>query len=375
MRRLRVLHVYRTYYPDPPGGLQEAIRQIAFATKAHGFDSQIYTLSKKPVPIVCRRSEGVVIRSRSWIELASCDLGGVGAFALFSKLAKRADIIHYHFPWPFADLLHMLVRSTAPAVMTYHSDIIRQRWLGALYAPLMHHTLSKMAAVVATSPAYAQTSPILVDNKLKERVHIIPLGIDEHTYSQQADENILSRLGLKDKEVFFLFIGVLRYYKGLLTLMHAATEVGVNVVIAGTGPQANELNKWIADLKLKNVLLAGRVSDAEKTALLRRCHALVMPSHLRSEAFGMALVEAAMFGKPMISCEIGTGTSFVNINGQTGFVVPPENPRALAVAMNIMLSDKVLAREFGVAARIRYEKYFSGSSMGQAYADLYRNAL
>jgi len=259
--------------------------------------------------------------------------------------------------------------------MTYHSDIIRQRWLGALYAPLMHHTLSKMAAVVATSPAYAQTSPILVDNKLKERVHIIPLGIDEHTYSQQADENILSRLGLKDKEVFFLFIGVLRYYKGLLTLMHAATEVGVNVVIAGTGPQANELNKWIADLKLKNVLLAGRVSDAEKTALLRRCHALVMPSHLRSEAFGMALVEAAMFGKPMISCEIGTGTSFVNINGQTGFVVPPENPRALAVAMNIMLSDKVLAREFGVAARIRYEKYFSGSSMGQAYADLYRNAL
>jgi rhamnosyl/mannosyltransferase len=99
---------------------------------------------------------------------------------------------------------------------------------------------------------------------------------------------------------------------------------------------------------------------------------LVLPSHLRSEAFGMVLVEAAMIGKPMISCEINTGTSFVNADGETGFVVEPGSPRALAEAMSRLLEDEALALQMGQAARRRYEQLFSGAALGQAYARLYR---
>jgi glycosyltransferase involved in cell wall biosynthesis len=164
----------------------------------------------------------------------------------------------------------------------------------------------------------------------------------------------------------------LRYYKGVHFLIEAAKRLNARVVIVGSGPEGDGLRKLAADAGAKNVLFAGHVSDAEKVALLKRCRALVLPSHLRSEAYGMVLVEAAMFGRPQISCEIGTGTSFVNSHEETGFVVPPQDPAALAAAMNALLADDALADRLGAAARLRYERLFSGPALGQAYAALYR---
>jgi rhamnosyl/mannosyltransferase len=102
---------------------------------------------------------------------------------------------------------------------------------------------------------------------------------------------------------------------------------------------------------------------------------LALPSHLRSEAFGMVLVEAEMYAKPMVCCEVGSGTSFVNVHGETGYVVPPESPVELASAINALLSDPILAAQMGSAARSRYERLFSGQALGRAYADLYREVL
>jgi rhamnosyl/mannosyltransferase len=87
----------------------------------------------------------------------------------------------------------------------------------------------------------------------------------------------------------------------------------------------------------------------------------------------MVLVEAAMFSKPMISCEIGTGTSYVNADGETGIVVSPESPAELARAMNHLIEDKALAQRYGQAARLRYERMFSGEALGKAYAALYQD--
>ena len=122
-------------------------------------------------------------------------------------------------------------------------------------------------------------------------------------------------------------------------------------------------------------MFAGQVSETEKVALLRQCRALVLPSHVRSEAFGMVLVEAAMFRKPMVCCEVGSGTSFVNKHEETGFVVPPESPHDLAMACNNLLNDKAAAIRMGVKARARYKKLFSGVALGRAYADLYREVV
>ena len=367
-----VLHVYRTYFPDPTGGLQEAIRQIALATGAEGVANTIFTLSPQPQPALLLRPEARVVRSRSWMAPASCDIGGVESFKTFARLAGEADVLHHLFPWPFADVLHALTRPDKPMVLTYISDVVRQRWLGTAYAPLMWHTLKQARVIVANSPAYARTSPVLSHPDICDKVRVIPLGIEESSYPMQGDDTIFNRLGLMAEEPYFLFIGVLRYYKGLHFLLRAAKNLGSKIVIAGTGPEGAKLEALAASEGTGNVIFTGHVSDAEKVELLKRCRALVLPSHLRSEAYGMVLVEAAMFGRPLISCEIGTGTSFINAHEETGFVVEPESPAALTLAMNTLLDDDALASEMGKAARRRYEKLFSGPALGRAYASLFR---
>jgi len=372
---VKVVHVYRTYFPDPPGGLQEAIRQIALSTRARGVEVRVLTLSPTPEPENIEFAEGRVVRAKSWAAPASCDLGGLDALMKYRKMADWADVVHFHFPWPFADLLHLIAGKNKPTVMTYHSDIVRQKALGAVYAPLMRRTLRSMSAVVATSPTYARTSETLASCVSKERLHAIPLGIvDYRDESRPANalRDIEQRLGLGQGEPYFLSLGVLRYYKGLHTLIEAARHVNAKIVIAGSGPERERLAALAQQNGATNVIFAGQVTHAEKVALLNGCRALVLPSHLRSEAFGMVLVEAEMFGKPMVCCEVGSGTSYVNEDGVTGFVVEPESPLACAGAMNQLIADPQLAGRMGLAARARYEALFSGEALGRAYEALYR---
>lgn len=374
---MKVLHIYRTYFPDPPGGLQEAIRQISLATSALGVEVKIFTLSPQPEPQRLNSPEGQVIRSRSWAAPASCDLGGLDALRQFAVLRDWADVIHYHFPWPFADILSFFEGRDKPSIMTYHSDIVRQRLLGQIYGPLMRSTLKRMNAVVATSPAYASTSSVLTRNVAAGNLRTIPLGIVDYAsdvIQAQGCDNTLARLDLGDAP-FVLALGVLRYYKGLHTLVEAASAIDAQVVIAGSGPEELALKTQAAQLGCRNIVFAGQVSEAEKVTLLRKCRALVLPSHVRSEAFGMVLVEASMFGKPMVCCEVGSGTSYVNEHGVTGFVVPPESPKDLADACNKLLNDDALAIIMGKAARNRYVSLFSGEALGKAYFDLYREVV
>jgi glycosyltransferase involved in cell wall biosynthesis len=281
------------------------------------------------------RSQPVTIENysahpaRLSFELASTGFSS-SVFRQFANLADSADIIHYHFPWPFMDLVHFATRVSKPTVVTYHSDIIRQRLALQFYRPLRSLFLGNVSRIVATSANYFATSKIL--QHYKSKTSVIPIGLDRSTYSRPSDavsESLRERFGNR----FFLFVGVLRYYKGLHILLDAIAHTDLSVVIVGAGPIEQDLREQAVRLKLSNVFFLGAVSDEEKAALLTLCFAVVFPSHLRSEAFGISLLEGAMFGKPMISSEIGTGTSFVNIDGETGLVVPPSDPDALRRAM------------------------------------------
>ena len=375
---MRILHVYRTYYPDSQGGIQEAIRQICLSTNAHGAESRILTLSLNPQPPSLPMAEGLVTRSRSWMAPASCDLGGLNSLIEYQKLVAWADVIHYHFPWPFLDILQLLNFSKKPVVLTYHSDIVKQKFLKKLYAPLMHRTLKAMSAIIATSPNYLESSPVLRKYLPKGKVKVIPLGISRPKLDQEdlnvADLDYLEHVGAQSGK-YLLFLGVLRHYKGIHSLVAAAQSIQGNIVIAGDGPEAKSLRELSKLYQLKNVIFLGEVTEKYKHLLLNHCAALVLPSHLRSEAFGMVLIEASMHAKAMICCEINSGTSYVNIHGLTGFVVPPKNPAALSEACNQLLNNPPLARKMGQAALERYEALFSAQALGKAHFELYSKLL
>ncbi|MBL0422272.1 glycosyltransferase [Ramlibacter sp. AW1] len=370
-RPLRVLHVYKSYYPDTVGGIEQVIAQLGRGLNGLGVESRIFTLSRDPQPPVIELPEGKVHRTRQSFEVASNNVS-VSALRDFGRHVDWADVVHYQFPWPFGDVLHLLAGHRKPSIVSYQSDVVRQRWLMRAYRPLMNRFLGSVDRVVATSPEYLRSSAVLAN--LSTPVTVIPNGVDEGAYPQ-PDSQAIGRWRARLGEGFFLFVGVLRYYKGLHVLVQAARNFPGRVVIAGEGPERPAIEKKVRSLGLDNVTLLGRVSDEDKMCLLQLCRAFAFPSHLRSEAFGMSLVEAAMCSKPMISCGIGTGTSFINLDGQTGYVVEPESPQALHDALVRLQQDASLASAMGARARTRYENFFTASAMATAYLEAYRQVL
>lgn len=368
---MRVLHVFKTYYPDTFGGVERTIHAIAKGSSAEGISSDILSLSREPVKNTCLLDGHMAHKAKLNLEFASTGFS-LEAFSRFAALGAKADIVHYHFPWPFMDALHLLKPHRKPSIVTYHSDIVKQKSLLRLYQPVMHRFLSSLDRIVATSQNYLNTSAVL--QRYRNKVDVIPLGLDEADYPR-APEALKEQWRKRFPKPFFLFVGVLRYYKGVQFLLKAAQGLPADIIIAGDGPMKAELHAEAAALGLTNVHFLGNLPEPDKAALLELCTAFVFPSHLRSEAYGLSLVEAAMFGKPMICCEIGTGTSFVNLNEITGLTVPPENPTALAGAMKDLLQDRAKAESMGLAAAARYRNELNAGLMARRYCDLYRSLV
>lgn len=367
---MKVLHVYRTYFPETQGGLEEVIRQICSNTRQHGVESRIFTLTNNKKNDVVEFDGVQVYRYPVTFEIASCGFS-ITALKGFKALVEWADIVHYHFPWPFGDILHLLAEVRKPSIITYHSDVIRQKWLLKLYRPLKRKFLDRINVIVATSENYFATSDVL--GKYSEKVKVIPIGINEefHTVCKQKKLDWEKETG-KD---FFLFIGVLRYYKGLHILMDALQNTTCRVVIVGSGPVEKELKAHAKRLNLENVTFLGYVTDEDKVALINLSLGIVFPSYLRSEAYGVTLVEGALHGKPLISTEIGSGTSYVNSHGQTGIVIPPSDAHSLREAMETLFNDRALTKIMGENARKRYETLFTGEVMGENYMHVYKSVL
>lgn len=364
---MRVLHFYKTSFPDTMGGVEQVINQIARGANKLGVKTDVLSLTPDHVARTVEINGYLAHRARLDFQIASTGFSA-SVFLRFSQLAKKADIIHYHFPWPFMDVVHFATRVKKPTVVTYHSDIIRQKHLLKLYRPLKQKFLASMDRIVATSPNYLATSDVLA--KLSNKVSVIPIGLDKATYPQPMFNWLQywrGRFGAK----FFLFVGVIRYYKGLHILVEAADGIDYPIVIVGAGPIEQELKAQAAQLGLRNIHFMGHLSDEDKVALLTLCYGVVFPSHLRSEAFGISLLEGAMYGKPMISSEIGTGTTFVNIGNETGLVVPPSDPVALRQAMHYLWEHPEEAADMGRRAEERYWKHFTAEQMVRSYVDLY----
>ncbi|MFJ5300052.1 glycosyltransferase family 4 protein [Pseudomonas sp. NPDC088368] len=369
---IKVLHFFKTYYPETPGGgIEQVIFQLAQGSAVYGIEPQVLYLSANGSARNQTVGNHITHRSKQDFHVASTGFS-LSGIRDFKALAAQADVVHYHFPWPYMDVAHFATRMKKPSLVSYHSDIVKQKTLLKLYSPLMNRFLGSVDRIVASSPNYAASSEVLT--RFKDKVEIIPYGLDRATYPAPSPSRLADwkqQLG----ERFFLFVGALRYYKGLDFLLEAAHQTKLPVVIMGGGYEEQQLKAKAAALGLSNVTFLGGLGDEDKNALLALCEAFVFPSHLRSESFGISLLEGAMYGKPMISCEMGSGTTFINIANETGLVVPPRDSNALAAAMNTLWHDRELASRMGAKAAQRYEEVFTAEKMVRSYAALYQEVV
>lgn len=368
---MRILHFYKTAFPYSIGGVEQVIHQIASGTSKLGIDTDVLSLTRDPITYTTEVGGYLLHQAKLNFEIASTSFSA-SAFSRFLQLSRRADVIHYHFPWPFMDLVHFATLVKKPTLVTYHSDIIRQKYMLKLYRPLMRKFLASVDRIVATSPNYMASSDVL--RELSDKVSIIPIGLNKFDYPKPTPNRLEYWRRVLPKK-FFLFVGVLRYYNGLHILLEAVQELNYPVVIVGSGPKEQALKDQAARLGLHNIHFLGFLPDECKTVLLTLCYGVLFPSHLRSEAFGVSLIEGAIYGKPMISSEIGTGTSFINIQGLTGLTVPPSNPIALRQAMDYLWKHPEVAEKMGKNAEKRYWQYFTAEKMVKSYADLYHGLM
>jgi rhamnosyl/mannosyltransferase len=365
---MKVLQVVKLYYPWV-GGVEKVVQQIA-----EGLNGK----DNFEIEILCCDHEkkgkeedinGVKIHRASsfgifWGMPISFDF-----FKLFKRLSKKVDIIDFHHPFPLGDLAIFLFRPKAKLIVHYHSDIVRQRILEFFFKPFILNTLKKAEKIIVSNSNLIESSPYL--QKFKEKCEIIPFGVDLEKFKRFDLEKVQKIKGKYGN--FVLFVGRLNYYKGLHYLIEAMKDVKANLVIVGEGPEKSHLISYISNLKLENrIFLLPFQPEDELVNYYLACSVFVLPSIFKSEAFGLVLIEAMACQKPVISTELGTGTSFVNRDGVTGFIVPPRDSKALAQAINKILSDKELAQKFGKNAENLVIENFSLQKMIEKTKKVYQ---
>lgn len=367
---MRILHVYKDYDPVP-GGIEGTVGRLARGQAARGHDVTVLATAPAGTSPGERVESGVrVVRGRRLATLASMPV----SFALVGALRReRPDVTHLHFPYPWGEWAHSAFGRSGATVVGYHSDVVRQRVLGRLVRPLALHLLRSADAVCPTSPPYVETSVLL--RRVRDRCTVVPLGIDADRFGAVA-ETALAAAKERIGPGAFLFHGCLRAYKGLATLVRAVELCeGVRLAISGIGREEADLRRRVAASSAAGrIRILGRTSDEELPALLAASRALVLPSTVRSEAFGIVLLEAMASRVPVISTALGTGTDWVNRDGETGLVVAAGDAVALAAAFERLSRDSELCDRLGRAGRARVEAEFTSSRMVERTLAVYDEA-
>jgi rhamnosyl/mannosyltransferase len=366
-----VLHVCKSSMPTNYGGIESFIDTLCKADSKLGVKNIVLTYNEAPLKQPIEMNGYTVYQTKQIFFIASTGFS-LSAFGKFKELAIKSDIIHYHFPNPFADILHFVCPPNKPSIVTYHSDIVKQKYLLHIYKLLKHQFLKSVDHIVATSPNYFVTSSLL--QKYSAKVTVIPIGIDHRSF-KKVDPGRLNYWKSRFKKPFFLFVGAMRYYKGLHIALDAIAGTDIQIAIAGVGEIEKALKVQATSLQLNNVHFLGSVDFNDKLALLNLCYGFIFPSNLRSEAFGISMLEAAAVGKPIISCEIGTGTTFVNSANETGLVINPGTPSELKKAMYYLLDNPKIAAQMGKNAKKRSLELFTADQQARSYFELYKCLL
>jgi glycosyltransferase involved in cell wall biosynthesis len=171
-----------------------------------------------------------------------------------------------------------------------------------------------------------------------------------------------------------LFVGRLRYYKGLNYLMDALRDIDATLLVVGSGPMEQEWKLYAESLPWgQRIVFCGEVPDDLLPAYYQATDIFVLPATERSEAFGAVQIEAMAAGKPVVCTELGTGTSFVNRDGETGLVVPARDTAGLSEALKRLLADDNLRRWMGKAGRDRAQAEFGADTMVERVVQVYRS--
>ena len=289
----------------------------------------------------------------------------------------QPQLLHLHLPNTSAFFALGLPRARRiPWIVHWHSDVVsalnsKLSIAYKVYRPFEQRLLAQAHTIIVTSPPYLASSIAL--QPWQDKCQIIPLGIAKTRLPEPtlAAKNWAEQQWAKHT-TRILTVGRLTYYKGHEVLIRAIAQLeGAQVFIVGQGELRHRLEALINKLNLSHkIRLLGYCSDAELTALFATCDCFCLPSLERTEAFGVVLLEAMRYSKPIIASTIpGSGVTWVIQNA--GLFVPPQDSLALAGALRQIVNDPQLGIRLGEIGQQRFKQVFDIKAVAEKMAGIY----
>ncbi len=371
---MRVLHSYKVFPPDIVGGITEVIAYIAEGMAPRHESSVLVARSRgwgrryiwESLPVEALFSFGTSL---------STPIAPSFPFVL-AKRSRKADLVALHQPFPLNDIGASLGLPCKTAlVVHWHGEIVRQRSLTGLVAPLIRRTLARAQRIVVSHPTLVSASPFLAAHG--EKCAVIPYGIDVAYWAELdgAQRRRVEELRSRYPRLV-LATGRLVPYKGFDVLIEALRRVDATAIIVGEGPLRHDLLRLAQQHGVADrLILAGRLSRDDLKVHLHAARIYAFPSVGAAEAFGIVQLEAMAVGLPIVNTNLPTGVPHVARHGLEALTVPPNDPAVLAAAIGQLLDDAALAQRLGAAGRRRATTEYDLQNFVKRIEDVYDQAV
>ena len=375
MQKLKICHLGK-YYPPMHGGIESHVQTLARTQAELGHDVRVFCLNHESGP-TSREYDGPISVTRFGRAVSAAKIDYCPDLA--AELSRlEVDVAHLQAPNPTMILALLSARLKQPLVVTYQSDVIKQKLRGVLFRPLERLAYRHVRAVIATSPVYAEGSSFL--RAYADLIRVVPLGIDLAPFLEPAADLVdrAARIQAEHPGPIWLGCGRLVYYKGFIHAIRALSRVEGKLFLVGKGPDRAALEDESRRLGVSDrvIFLGGLPELSDLIPYYLAATAFWFPSNARSEAFGLAQVEAMACGRPVINTSIPhSGVSWVSRHEETGLTVPIDDPVALADAANRLLREPGLCERLGAGARRRAETEFNHKIMTERNLAVYREVL
>ena len=372
----RVALLTREYPPDVYGGAGVHVTYLA-RELARLVDLTVHCFGS---------SRPGAVAHEPWSSLSDTALRVMSADLSMAQGVGGADLVHSH-TW-YANLAGLLASKLygIPHVVTTHSLEPLRPWkaeqLGGGYAVSSwceEVSVTSAAAVVAVSDAMRADLMTAYPAIEAERISVIRNGIDTSEYMADAGTDVLSSYGVDPSRPYVVFVGRITRQKGLPVLLRAAFSLDPSaqlVVCAGqadTPELAAEVSSLVDGLDQDRIVWIPKMLEKREVIQLLS-HAAVFACPSLYEPLGIVNLEAMACGTAVVASRVG-GIPEVVADGVTGLLVPPDDPSALAVALNSVIGDRARARAMGSAGRERAVAEFSWAAVAAQTADLYAKVL
>jgi len=378
--KLKVALLTREYPPEVYGGAGVHVEYLA-RELAPFVDLTVHCQGKPRTTAVAHSPWSLLSESNPALQTLSTDLSM--AAALDGCQLAHSHTWYANLAGHVGGLLHGI-----PHVVTTHSLEPQRPWkaeqLGGGYALSSWAekvSIEGAAAVIAVSEG--MRADVLSNYPAVDpaKVHVVYNGIDAEQYSPDPATDVLERYGVDTSKPSVVFVGRITRQKGVPVLLRAAAHLDpeVQLVLCAGAPDTPELGAEVAGLveELRKtragvIWLSGMLSKREVIQLLSHSTLFACPSVY--EPLGIVNLEAMACGTAVVASKVG-GIPEVVADGETGLLVPPDDPEALAESINALTRDRDRAKAMGTAGRERAQSQFDWGKIAQQTAELYESTV